>query len=425
MHNAGHETVFTLETTPIKFGPGASAEAGWEMARLGVRRALLVSDPGIVRAGITERVRQSIEAAGVACVVYDRVRVEPSVQSLEEAAAFAVAEGVDGFVGLGGGSSIDTAKVANLLATHPAPLMDYVNKPIGAARVPPGPLMPLLAIPTTAGTGSEATSVAALEITEQHVKTGISNRWLRPNVGIVDPLLTITTTPEVTSSCGLDALCHAVESYLARDFTSRPMPATPGERPTFQGATPLSDIWAAKTLELGGQYLRRAVQNGQDSEARTQMALAAMIAGIGFGTAGTHIPHACSYPIAGLKHVYQPPGYPTDHPFVPHGHSVIVTAPAAFRFTYPTNPAKHHHAAELLAGRPLPDADENTLPRVIIQLMKDIEAPRGIAELGYDDGDIDALVEGALKQQRLLVIAPREPTPDDLAEILRASMANW
>ncbi len=358
MHESGHETVFTLEMTPIKFGPGASDEAGWELHRLGVRRAMLVSDPGIVRAGITERVRQSIEAAGIFCVVFDRVRVEPTVQSLQEAADFAIAEGVDGFVGLGGGSSIDTAKVANLLATHPAPLLDYVNKPIGAARVPPGRLKPLLAIPTTAGTGSEATSVAALEVPEQHVKTGLSNRYLRPDIGIVDPLLTLTMTPEVTSSCGLDALCHAVESYLARDFTSRPIPATPGERPMFQGSTPISDIWAMKTLELGGKYLRRAVQNGQDIEARTQMSLAAMIAGIGFGNAGTHIPHACSYPIAGLKHVYQPPGYPTDHPFVPHGHSVIVTAPAAFRFTYATNPAKHRHAAELLAGHSLPNADE-------------------------------------------------------------------
>lgn len=425
MQSRGHETIFTLETTPVTFGPGASDEAGWELTRLGVTRALLVSDPGIVRAGITDRVRRCIEAAGVACVVYDRVRVEPTVQSLEEAADFARAEGVDGFVGLGGGSSIDTAKVANLLLVHPAPLLEYVNKPIGAARVPPGPLMPLVAMPTTAGTGSEATSVAALEIPEQHVKTGLSNRWLRPSVGIVDPLLTLTMTPEVTSSCGLDALCHAVESYLARDFTSRPLPETPGERPMFQGATPISDIWAMKTLELGGKYLRRAVQNGQDIEARTQMSLAAMIAGIGFGNAGTHIPHACSYPIAGLKHVYEPPGYPTDHPFVPHGHSVIVTAPAAFRFTYETNPAKHHHAAELLAGRALPNSDENTLPTVLTQLMRDIEAPRGIAELGYNDGDIDALVEGALKQQRLLVISPREPGPDDLAAILRASMANW
>jgi hydroxyacid-oxoacid transhydrogenase len=420
-----HETVFTLETTPIKFGPGAADETGYELARLGVRRAMLVCDPGVVGAGIAERVQRSIAAAGVECVLYDRVRVEPTVQSLEDAAQFARRGGFDGFVGLGGGSSIDTAKVANLLVTHPAPLMEYVNRPVGAGRIPPSPLKPLVAVPTTAGTGSEATSVAALEIPEQHVKTGISNRWLRPNVGIVDPLLTLTLPPEVTSSCGLDALCHAAESFLAREYTTRPAPETPGDRPTFQGATPISDIWAAKTLELGGKYLRRAVRNGQDIEARTQMMYAAMIAGIGFGNAGTHIPHACSYPIAGLKHVYAPPGYPTDHPFVPHGHSVIVTAPAAFRFTYPTNPEKHHRAAELLAGRPIPHADENTLPDVLVQLMKDIEAPRGIAELGYDEGDISALVEGALKQQRLLVISPRELSADDLAHILRASMANW
>ncbi len=422
---SAYETVFSIELTPIKFGPGAADEIGYELARLGVRRALLVTDPGIVRVGIAARVQRSVAAAGVECVLYDRVRVEPTVQSLEEAAAYAVAGKFDGFVGLGGGSSIDTAKIANLLAVHPAPLMEYVNKPVGAGRIPPGPLLPLIAVPTTAGTGSEATAVAALEIPEQHIKTGISNRWLRPNIGIVDPLLTLTLPPEVTSSSGLDALCHAVESFLARDYTTRPQPGTPAERPAFQGATPISDIWAAKTLEIGGKYLRRAVGNGQDIEARTQMMLAAMIAGIGFGNAGTHIPHACSYPIAGLKHVYEPPGYPTDHPFVPHGHSVIVTAPAAFRFTYPTNPEKHHRAAELLAGRPLLHPDAETLPDVLVQLMKEVEAPRGIAELGYEDGDIPALVSGALKQQRLLVISPREPSADDLAGILRASMTNW
>lgn len=422
---AGRETVFSIEMTPITFGPGAAEETGHHLARLGVRRALVVTDPGIVRAGIAERVLRSIGSAGVESILYDRARVEPTVRSLEDAAARAVEAKADGFVGLGGGSSIDTAKVANLLAVHPAPLMEYVNKPVGAGRIPPGPLLPLIAVPTTAGTGSEATAVAALEIPEQHVKTGIANRWLRPNLGIVDPLLTLTLPPEVTSSCGLDALCHAVESFLAREYTTRPPPETPAERPAFQGATPISDIWAAQTLAIGGKYLRRAVRNGHDIEARTQMMLAAMIAGIGFGNAGTHIPHACSYPIAGLKHVYVPPGYPTDHPFVPHGHSVIVTAPAACRFTYPTNPEKHHRAAELLAGRPLPHPVAETLPDVLVQLMKDIEAPRGIAELGYDESDIPALVDGALKQQRLLVISPRAPSADDLAAILRASMTNW
>jgi alcohol dehydrogenase class IV len=155
------------------------------------------------------------------------------------------------------------------------------------------------------------------------------------------------------------------------------------------------------------------------------MMLGASLAGIGFGSAGVHIPHACAYPIAGLKHEYQPPGYPEDHPFVPHGWSVIVTAPAAFRFTYPSMPERHRHVAELLSGERIEEADENTLPEVIIQLMKDIGAPRGVGELGYAEEDIDELVEGAMKQQRLLVGAPREVTEEALASIIRESFENW
>ena len=420
-----HETIFTLEATPIKFGPGAVEEVGWELKRRGVRRAMLVSDPGVARLGITGRVRELIEAEGIACEVFDRARVEPTLASFQEAADFA-REGVfDGFVGVGGGSSLDTAKVADLLATHPAPILDYVNPPIGGGRKPPSPLRPLIAVPTTAGTGSEATSVAILDIPEQKVKTGISHRYLRPHQGIVDPLLTLTLPPEVTASCGLDVVCHAAESFLARPYDTRPAPRSPDDRPPYQGSNPIADIWSARALEYGGTYLRRAVSRGDDLEARSAMMLAATLAGIGFGSAGVHIPHACSYPIAGLKHVYQPAGYPRDHPFVPHGQSVIVTAPAAFRYTYPADPEKHRRAAELLAGTPLPGADENTLPTVLLQLMKDVGAPRGLRALGYGEEDIDALVEGALKQQRLLVIAPREVRPRDLAAILRASMDNW
>ena len=165
--------------------------------------------------------------------------------------------------------------------------------------------------------------------------------------------------------------------------------------------------------------------DAEDLEARGAMMLAASLAGIGFGSAGVHIPHACAYPIAGLKHEYQPAGYPDDHPFVPHGQSVIVTAPAAFRFTYAADPDKHHRAAELLTGAPADGAGEEALPNAIIELMRDVGAPRGVRELGYDEDDVGALVEGALKQQRLLVVAPREAGPDQLAAILLESLENW
>jgi hydroxyacid-oxoacid transhydrogenase len=264
-----------------------------------------------------------------------------------------------------------------------------------------------------------------LDIPDMKVKTGISHRYLRPAQAIVDPELTRTLPAEITSSAGLDVVCHAAESYISRPFDARPRPASPDDRPPYQGANPVADVWSAKALEYGGRYLRRAVADADDVEARGWMMLGATMAGVGFGSAGVHIPHACAYPIAGLKHVYQPPGYPADHPFVPHGHSVIVTAPAAFRFTYEAAPERHHRVAELLVGEPISDPGPDTLPDVLRRLMRDVAAPCGIAELGYTEDDVPALVEGALKQQRLLVIAPREPSADDLHHIITASMSNW
>lgn len=421
----GHETIFTLEATPLKYGPGASEETGWELKRMGVKRVMLITDPGVVAAGISGHIQELIEAEGIAVEVYDKVHVEPTSDSLRQAAEFATHGEFDGFVAVGGGSSIDTAKVADLIATYPAEIMDYVNPPVGGGRKPPGPLKPLLAIPTTAGTGAEATTVAVLDIPDQKVKTGISHQYLRPHRGIVDPLLTRSLPDEVTSSAGLDVVCHAAESYLSKPYDARPKANSPDERPPYQGANPIADMWSAKALEYGGKYLRRAVKDGQDLEARGHMMLGASLAGIGFGSAGVHIPHACSYPIAGLKHSYQPRGYPSDHPFVPHGWSVIVTAPAAFRFTYSAAPQRHHQVAELLAGKHIENADENTLPNILIELMQDVGAPRGVAEVGYTEQDIDDLVEGAMKQQRLLIGSPREVREKDLAQILSDSLENW
>jgi alcohol dehydrogenase class IV len=420
-----HETIFTMEATPVKYGAGASDDAGWELKRLAVTRVMLVTDPGVAALGHPERIRQQIEREGIEVVVYDRSRVEPTIESFQAAADFAIEHEVDGFVSVGGGSSIDTAKVANLVLSHPAPVMDYVNPPVGEGRKPPSPLRPHLAIPTTSGTGSEATTVAVLDIPDIKLKTGISHRYLRPTQAIVDPELVRSLPSQVTSSTGLDVICHAAESYLARPFDSRPRPATPDDRPPYQGSNVIADVWSTKALELGGRYLRRAVADPDDLEARGAMMLGATMAGVGFGSAGVHIPHSCAYPIAGLKHVYQPAGYPDDHPFVPHGHSVIVTAPAAFRFTYDAMPERHNHVAELLAGEPIEDPGPDTLPDILRRLMRDIDAPCGIAELGYTEDDIPALVDGALKQQRLLVGAPKEVTPDDLRHIITASMTNW
>jgi hydroxyacid-oxoacid transhydrogenase len=420
-----HETIFTMEATPVKFGTGASAEAGWELKRLGVRRAMLVTDPGVAALGHPERIKQLIEAEGIEVVLYDRARVEPTIESFQAAIDHALEHEVDAFVSVGGGSSIDTAKAANLVSTHPAPVIEYVNRPVGSGRKPPSPLKPHLAIPTTSGTGSEATTVAVLDIPEKRVKTGISHRYLRPTQALVDPGLTRSLPSEVTSSTGLDVICHAAESFLSQSFNTREAPETPDDRPPYQGSNPIADVWSAKALEFGGRYLRRAVADADDVEARGFMMLAATMAGVGFGSAGVHIPHSCAYPIASVKHSYQPPGYPADHPFVPHGHSVIVTAPAAFRFTYDAMPERHVHVASLLAGGPVSDPGPDALPEVLLALMRDVRAPRGVAALGYGEDDIPDLVAGALAQERLLAVAPKRVGEGDLRHIITASMRNW
>ena len=305
-----HETIFTMEATPVKFGSGASDDAGWELKRLGVRRVMLVTDPGVAALGHPERIKGLIEAEGIEVVVYDRSRVEPTTSPSRMPPTSPSTGGRRVRVG---GRRLEHGHRQGRQpgSTHPAPVMDYVNAPVGGGSKPPSPLKPHLAIPTTSGTGSEATTVAVLDIPDIKVKSGISHRYLRATQALVDPELTRSLPSQVTSSTGLDVVCHAAESFLTRPFDTRDRPATPDDRPPYQGSNPIADVWSAKALELGGRYLRRAVADGDDVEARGFMMLAATMAGVGFGSAGVHIPHACAYPIASAKHEYQPPGYPT------------------------------------------------------------------------------------------------------------------
>ncbi len=422
------ETIIPMETVPIKFGLGATEELGFELTRLGAKRVVLVTDCGLVEAGLAGRVRQLIEGDGIGVTMFDRVHVEPTDQSVKEAVAFATEEKPEAFVALGGGSCIDTAKAMNLFSTHPAPLTEYLNKPIGQGKPVPGPLKPLVAIPTTAGTGSESTPVLVLDLLDLKVKTGISHRYLRPTLALIDPLNTVTLPPEVTAASGCDVLSHAIESFTARPYNARPRPASPAERPGYIGANPISDLWSEKAIELGGKYLRRAVLNGHDLEARTAMLLASTFAGIGFGNAGVHIPHAMGYPVAGMVRDYHPPGYNVKEPLVPHGVSCIVNAPAAFVFTAPACPDQQARAATLLGvrteGLSLMDA-ALTLPKALITLMRDIGLPNGLRALGYSERDVPALAEGALKQQRLLSCSPRAVSREVMERLFHAAMQYW
>ncbi|TWP35474.1 hydroxyacid-oxoacid transhydrogenase [Leekyejoonella antrihumi] len=419
------ETIYTYAAPRLKIGPGASAEVGADLAAMGAHRILVVTDPGVARSGGPQRVADQLTQHGLEAAVYDRAHVEPTDDSLAAAVAWAREHGPwDGFVAVGGGSSIDTAKAINLLTTNSGELMDYVNAPVGG-QAPAQPLKPLVAVPTTTGTGSESTTICVLDVLSQQVKTGISHAALRPTLAVVDPDLTISQPAGVTACSGMDILCHALESYTARPYTAYPKKA-PHERVPYCGANPIADMWAEKALTLLAGSFRSAVRDGRDAAARYEMALAATFAGFGFGNAGVHIPHANAYPIAGRVKSFHPVGYPQDEPMIPHGMSVSLTAPAAFRFTFDASPDRHLRAAELLApdAPKTPDARDQ-LPSVLIALMRDIGIPNGIGAVGYTDADIPDLVDGSLKQQRLLTTAPRDVSADDLTAIFQASGALW
>jgi alcohol dehydrogenase class IV len=424
------ETVFTYGAPALKFGAGAADEVGFDVRQLGVSRCLVVTDPGVAATGGPRRVAEGLRAAGVRAEVWDDVHVEPTDASMRAAVEAARATGPwDGVVAVGGGSSIDTAKVVALLTSNPGDLMDYVNAPIGSGRAPSRPLVPVVAVPTTTGTGSESTTIAVLDVLAAKVKTGISHARLRPVLAVVDPLLTLSQPPLVTAASGLDVLCHALESFTARPYTSYPR-KQPQERVPYCGANPVSDLWAERALGLLARALRPAVADGADVAARTDLALAATFAGMGFGNAGVHVPHANAYPIAGRVRDYRPQGYPEAEPLVPHGIAVALTAPEAFRFTFPADPDRHLRAAELLAPPRLHEAepaddDRERLPAALTALMRDVGLPNGLAAVGYGEADVDDLVTGAMQQQRLLATAPLRVRAEDVAGILRRSLTLW
>jgi hydroxyacid-oxoacid transhydrogenase len=426
--NPDHEYAFEMAASGIRFGSGATREVGADLGDLGLRHALIFTDPLLRSGASVATAMQSLEDNGIAFTVFDRVRVEPSDQSMQEAIRFASATSHDAIVAVGGGSVIDTAKAANLYACWPADLLDYVNPPVGKGKPVPGPVKPLIAIPTTAGTGSETTGVAIFDYKPLRAKTGIAHRRLKPTLGIVDPENTRTLPPAVAASSGLDVLCHAVESFTAIPYAQRPRPARPILRPAYQGSNPISDIWSMEALRMTAKYLRRAVGDPSDDEARANMMLAAAYAGVGFGNAGVHLPHGMSYPVSGLVRHYRAPGYAVDHPLVPHGVSVILNAPAVFRFTASASPERHLIVAEVL-GADISHANPNDAGEIladqIIRMMQDLNMPNGLRALGYTPADIPALVEGTLPQHRVTKLSPRPAGPEELAAIFEDAMTAW
>ncbi len=422
------ENVFTMDTSSIKYGPGVTCEVGYDMKALGARKVMLVTDSSLSNSKPVSITLEALRSQKIDSVLYDGVRIEPTDISFKKAIEFATNGDFDGFVAVGGGSSIDTAKAANLYSTYPADFLTYVNSPVGQGKPVPGRLKPLIAIPTTAGTGSETTGVAIFDFLEIHAKTGIAHRALRPAIGIIDPDNT-RTMPRMAAACtGLDVLTHALESLTALPFNHRPVPESPIMRPTYQGANPISYIWASKSIEILAKNIIRAVNDLSDDEARGQMLLAATYAGIGFGNAGCHLPHGMSYPVSGMVRNYIPEGYPSDHPIIPHGMSVVLNAPAVFRFTASTNPELHLYAAGLMGvdtTHASPEEAGQLLSNAIVDLMRKTGIPNGLSAVGYGSEDVDKLVEGTLPQHRVTKLSPRPANEDDLKQLFLESLTCW
>jgi len=423
------DTAFTVDASRVTFGRGCLREVGDRARALGITRVALFSDAVVSGLAVFDTVARSLRESGIDVVCFTEARVEPTDESLRKAAAFASEVQPDGYVSVGGGSVLDTAKAANLYASYPADFLDYVNAPVGAGTPVPGPLRPHIACPTTSGTGSKVTGIAIFDLLSMSAKTGIASPALRPTEALVDPESTDTLPANVVACSGLDVLSHALESYTARPFDRRAAPHRPIQRPMSQGANPWSDLGSREALRLLGRYLQRAVNDASDREAREQTMWAATLAGIAFGNAGVHIPHAMAYAVAGQVRDFHPSGYPGTEPLVPHGMAVILNAPSVFRLTSHTDPARHLDAARQLGANAEDGAAHSeagdVLAEQLIRIMRSVGMPGGLAGVGYHRADAPALVDRARPQQRLLKNAPVEVDDALLTRAFEQALAYW
>ncbi|TIA86644.1 hypothetical protein E3P99_03638 [Wallemia hederae] len=436
------DTAFEVQSAAIRFGHNVTREVGQDLASMRARLVGVYTDPTVAKLKPVRTVLDSLNENRVPHKLFEQVKCEPNEDSLQAAIDFARQHNFSHFVAVGGGSTMDTTKVANLFSVYKNdPLLTFVNAPVGKGQVVTQPLNPLIAIPTTAGTGSETTGQAIYDHQSLGAKTGIASRMLRPTLGIVDVWNIDTCPREVHISAGLDTLFHALESYTAIPYTQRsPRPQHPIERPAYQGANPMSDVFSLWALKTTVENLPKVAQDPTNKLAKEKMLLASTFAGYGFGTAGVHLCHASSYPISGLNKKgpqYRHPGYSSvGEPIIPHGISVALTGPAVFKFTTPSNPARHREAAAIFAGLDkepsewarLPDEDiGELLYDQIVRFLSQVDMPMGLSQVGYSSADIPALVEGTLPQRRVLSLAPNfdpnvEEAREHLSGILEQSM---
>lgn len=389
----------------ILFGPGSVKQLGQVAQRLKLTRILIVTDKPLVNAGLVEETRRPLIEAGVTVEVFDGGEPEPSLRVADACIEVARQFQPQGLVALGGGSNMDLTKTAATVLAHGGNPRDY----LGEDRVP-GPVIPLICVPTTAGTGSEVSGSCVLTDEENHLKVAITSNYLRPRVAVVDPRLTLTCPKKVTADSGIDALTHAIEAYTAVDNEEFPLP--PGEKTIYQGRHPMGDMLAEKAIVLVGENLERAVNEPQNLKAREAMSLGAMLAGLAFSNVGVALVHALEYPVGGATHCS-------------HGAGNGLLLPYVMRFNLPARVPHFARIAKLL-GEDVAGCDElaaaNRAIAAVERLNKAIGIPARLREFGAREDQIPSFAEKAFGIKRILRVNPRSVTIEDLKAILLSAL---
>jgi len=389
----------------LVFGRDSVRQLGDIVNRLPAKKVLVVTDPILVKAGVADAAINPLKAAGVAVTDFDGGQAEAPLAAVKACENAARAAKLDAIVALGGGSNMDIAKMTAVLLTHGGTIQDY----LGDDRIP-GPILPVICIPTTAGTGSEVSGAAAFTDTDNKVKVGCLSNYLRPRVAVVDPLLTVSCPPKVTADSGIDALTRAIEAFTAVNNEDFPLPA--GERSVYQGRNPMGDLCAERAIKLCGQFLPRAAKNGKDLEAREGMALAAMLAGLAFSNVGVALVHAMEYPVGGATGCS-------------HGAGNGLLLPHVMRFHLPLRTAEFAKVAEWL-GEDVSGLNENDAAEravtAVEKLLVDIGIPRKLREFGVTAEQLPSFAEKAVAIKRILRVNPRPVTAADCEAIYRAAL---
>ncbi len=389
----------------IIFGPGAVQRLEPLARQRNLTRALLVTDRALVSLGLADRVRAPLQAAGVFVDIFDGGEPEPTLTTVTACAERLRAGDYDAVISLGGGSNTDLAKAAAVVARYGGSPRAYG----GEARVP-GPIMPLIAVSTTAGTGSEVSSAAVLKDPEANAKFSILSNFIRPIVAVYDPELTLSCPPRLTAASGMDALTHAIEAYTNIEYHKRTPP--PEGSTIYQGKGPMTDLMALRAIELIAAHLERVVHHGDDLEARAQVHLGSLLAGLAFSNAGVGLVHALEYPLGSLAHR-------------PHGEGNALLLPYVMEFNLPACPAAFAEIAQAMGedvqGLPQAEAAARAV-EAVRRLERAVGVPMRLSEVGITADQIDFMAETAFRVKRLMYINPQPVTLEDLKAILHRAL---